>query len=384
MPASHFKPFAPAAKPDKPYPDFPLFPHAAGVWAKKIRGKLHYFGPWSDPDGALAKYNAEREALHAGKRPRAETGAGTVKDLCNAFLNHKQTLVDNGELSPATFRDYREGCDEVVACFGKGRAVADLGPDDFARLRERMAAKWGCHRLRKGVVCVRGLFKYGFELGLLAVPARFGPAFKGATKKTLRLHRAAMGPKLFTAEEVRKLLDAAGQPMKAMILLGTNCGFGNADCGRLPLAAVDLDRAIIDYPRPKTGIPRRCVLWPETVAALREALARRPTPKRAEVEALFFVTVHGHSWFSTTTAGSKEFAKLMRRVGLNGHRNFYTLRHVFRTVADEAKDQPAADHVMGHESGHMSSVYRETISDSRLAAVAEFVRQWLFGPASVG
>ncbi len=43
-------------KPTKPYPDIPLFPHAPGLLAKKIHGKMHYFGPWVDPDSALAKY----------------------------------------------------------------------------------------------------------------------------------------------------------------------------------------------------------------------------------------------------------------------------------------------------------------------------------------
>lgn len=43
------------AKPSKPYPEFPLTAHPAGTWCKKIRGKLHYFGPWADPDSALQK-----------------------------------------------------------------------------------------------------------------------------------------------------------------------------------------------------------------------------------------------------------------------------------------------------------------------------------------
>ena len=47
--------------------------------------------------------------------------------------------------------------------------------------------------------------------------------------------------KLFAADEIRRLLEASGLAMKAMILMGINCGFGNADCGNLPVTALDLD-----------------------------------------------------------------------------------------------------------------------------------------------
>src|SRR5262249_36323072 len=139
-------------------------------------------------------------------------------------------------------------------------------------------------------------------------------------------------------------------------------------------------------PRPKTGIPRRCPLWPETVAALKEALAQRPEPKNERHVGLVFITKYGQSWTKETTSGPlhEEVRKLLNALGINGRqgRNFYTLRHSFRTVADVARDQPAADYIMGHEVPHMSSVYRERISDARLKSVADHVRAWLFGPAN--
>src|SRR5688500_7437066 len=173
---SHRSTAGPASKPKKPakpYAEFPLFPHATGRWAKKIRGRMHYFGPWADPDAALAKYLDQKDALHAGRKPRLDPEALTVKDAANAFLNAKQALVDAGELSPRTWAEYKAMTDELVAHVGKGRLVSDLDPEDFASLRAKLAKKWGPHRLAKAIQYVRSVFKHGFDAGLIPAPVRF-------------------------------------------------------------------------------------------------------------------------------------------------------------------------------------------------------------------
>ncbi len=93
----------PATKPNKPYCDFPLFAHQNGQWCKKIRGKQHYFGAWSDPDQALKEYLRQRDDLQAGRRPRPASGEVDLALVCNAFLTRNETKLKNGEITP---RDY--------------------------------------------------------------------------------------------------------------------------------------------------------------------------------------------------------------------------------------------------------------------------------------
>ena len=231
---------------------------------------------------------------------------------------------------------------------------------------------------------VRGLFKFGYDEGLIDRPIRYGQSFARPSAKVLRKARAAAGKRMFEAHEIRAMIDAAGPQLKAMIHLGINCGFGNSDCGALPQEALDLHAGWVDFPRPKTGVPRRCPLWPETVTALREAIAGRPEPKDTADAGLVFITIHGRPWRKETSDNpvTKETIKLLRRLGIQRKGvNFYALRHTFQTIADGARDPVATRYIMGHapDSRDMASVYRERVDDARLQDVVDHVHEWLFG-----
>ena len=389
-----------ADRPKKPYPDFPLTPHASGAWQKKIRGKIHYFGKWArrvngrleriPGDGweeALEQYKAQADDLHAGRTPRVKDGGLTIAGLCNAFLTAKTHKVASGELGARMFQEYRETIDLIVAAFGKVRLVDDLTAEDFEALRAQMADRWGPVRLGNGITRVKSVFKYGVDNGLLQRAPRFGSEFKKPGKAVLRRHRAENGEKMLEAAQLRPLIDAASLQLKAMILLGINAGFGNHDVATLPFAALDLERGWVTFPRPKTGIARRAKLWPETVAALREAVAHRPAPKHQADADIVLLQPSGRRWVRTTEKSRTDnvsvcFGELLKELGMPREGlNFYALRHAFRTVADAARDPVAIDLIMGHADPSMGGQYRERIDDSRLVAVAEHVRQWLFGKA---
>lgn len=70
-------------KPEKPSPNFPLFAHQRGQWAKKMGGTLKYFGVWADHDATYRKYQKQYEnpqAVQTSNKP-------TLDDLLNDFCD---------------------------------------------------------------------------------------------------------------------------------------------------------------------------------------------------------------------------------------------------------------------------------------------------------
>ena len=322
-------------------------------------------------DEALGEWLRVKDDLREGRslQPQPDADAVTVKYLCDAFLTAKEEGLNVGELSPLTWRSYRDCAEKLAEILGRTRRAAGVKPDEWRRLRMKLAKTRGPVSLKNEIQRVRTIWKWGYESGLLDVPMRFGPDFRGASRKTLRLAKAEKGLKLLEASDLWRLIDAADVHMRAMIFLSLNCGYGNSDCGTLPLDRIDLKNGWATYHRPKTGVTRRCPLWPETIEALKASLAKRPAPKAEGVEKLVFVTRCGASWAKATEDNpiGKEFTKLLKSLGL--HRSgvsFYVCRHVFRTIADGARDQPAAGLIMGHADESMAANYRQRIDDERL------------------
>jgi integrase len=380
-----------------------MFAHPSGQWAKKINGRLHYFGVWADPEAALARLNREYPFLKEGKTPPAvDVSSGcTLRQLVNDFLRSKEDKLKAGDLSPRTFRDYYKTCEGLNDQFGRERRVDDLRPEDFRKFRAKLAERFGVVSLRNEINRVTIVFNYAHENELIDKPVCYGQSFDRPSARAIRKQRNAAGAKLYTPEEIHGILAAADVQLKAMVMLGINCGFGNTDVASLPLLAVDLAGGWVNFPRPKTEISRRVPLWPETIAALNEALAKRPDPAGPAARELVFVTRHGAPWVRVKAkdkregdaepapvavpidAISQEFRKLLHKLQINGRRGlgFYTLRHCFETVGGESKDQVAVDAIMGHVDCSMAANYRHGVSDERLRAVVSVVHDWLFTAA---
>jgi integrase len=67
---------------------------------------------------------------------------------------------------------------------------------------------------------------------------------------------------------------------------------------------------------------------------------------------------------------------------IKAQRNPYGLRRVFRTIAAQCGDEPAANRVMGHAGHSMARLNTQHIGDDRLRRIGEHVRGVILGSCS--
>lgn len=368
------------------HPDFPLTVHPTGMWSKKVRGKVHYFGPLHDPEHALRLWNSEKDYLLAGEAPPVCQVGMTVGKLCDLYKEDATKRRERGEISKTYFRDMCHACQFIRERFGESRLADGLKPANFSALREAVAGTGRNLRSQKNLMCnIRAVFRWAWEMDHLEKPIKFGPRFKPPSIDALSRERETCGTSRFIDREaILKLLKQAKPKTKAMILLGINCGFYASDTIALTFNRLHLDGATPyhDLARIKNGRRRMAVLWPETVSALRDYVENhRGDSEHQQV----FLAQDGGPYGSRATGHSLKgvFEQLCEDAGvqLPTGVGIGSLRHTYGTVVDLVPDQKMIDLTMGHTNKSIQKrVYSQLNLDElrRLQVVADTVHKWLY------
>ena len=142
-----------APQAERALPRIPTLPAPRPLLVQEDSRQVAYFGPCfkrgdsagaaKAADAALKECDKKKDDLHAGRKPRAETGDLTVKGDVQSIPARQGGSLRRGEVTPRSWQDYKDACDLLVSHLGKGRLVADLDPDEFAELRKKIARRWG-------------------------------------------------------------------------------------------------------------------------------------------------------------------------------------------------------------------------------------------------
>ena len=351
-------------------------------WAKKIRGKVHYFG--TDYDTAIKEYLRQKPYLESGVSPPLDQV--TIANLLNSFLSHRKARLDAGSLSKRTYDDYVEVCDLIVGAISKQHAIATLTVEHFEAVRKGLQKA----KNKKSVSIKRFDIRLGYARTIFRFAAidnrlidrqlPFQSALASVPDKELRKHRQSKPKRSLTAEEINQVLGLADSKFKSIVLLGINGALNNSDIKTLRLdhAKAAIKSGQLEYPRAKTHFLRVTPLWPETIEAIKAAIKDRAKLKRPEL----FLDSLGkpYSNLSGYDLISQTFYRYLKRMNLyKAGKNFGAIRTTFSNVGKEVGDDLALKALMGHSDGStLYENYADGVYVERLRKITNHVRRWLF------
>ena len=231
----------------------PLFLHRNGQWAKKVRGKLHYFG--TDLDEALIFWSDNKDHILAGKQVRkSHSDRPTLAQIANLYNAHCCVRVSDGTMAERSVRDTVKSIQRFLDIVGSSTCPEDLTPLDFATVKNkfsepiprtteirggvkgRTVEKRSPITVAGDVRRVRAFLNWAVDTELIA-PVRWGgKSFQAITAKQSRV--AKKPRQLIKPKQLRKMIESASVGFKPILLLGINGAMGASDIANMTLATL--------------------------------------------------------------------------------------------------------------------------------------------------
>jgi len=179
---------------------------------------MYYFG--KDKAEALRLYHEQATSLHTGTgRETARKQDLSLRTLCNLYLEHQDSRAVVGEISHRHFYDVKSRLQEFAKFVGPTQVVGDVTTLQVQSYRQKLIKDGKqADTINTKLSAVKSLFNWATENGVVEYGPNLRAVKKVPTKKVER--------QTFTPKQVQLLLEEAGTQMRAMILLGLNCGFG--------------------------------------------------------------------------------------------------------------------------------------------------------------
>lgn len=357
-------------RPTQPYGVYKLRYHANGQIYKKHKGEMHYLGPWDQPEQAEIKFGRILRSKSEGVEVFTSDDL-ILAELVTLFFESKEREVARGSLNENQLKEYKRLCQLTVDAIGRSVLVTDLGPQHFAKLRQKLdSLQHSPTTLQKKITQIRAIFNWAMRNEFTGGKfISFGDELQVPSMREIRLFKdrkqKEQGLRMFEASEIRQLLDAADERLTAAIWLGVNCGYGHADLSHLKTNHIDFENGWASLIRSKTGVPRRAKMIPECIEAVKKVV---------DGDEVFRIKP-GHR---DSDLVGRLFRELQRQCGTwRRGRNFYGLRHSCRTALDGLGDSGVCDAIMGHADRSMGGQYVNRIDDARFERAAEHLRSWL-------
>jgi integrase len=342
---------------------FPLTLHKTGQFCKKIKGKLYYFGKYKQK--ALELYLEQATYLHLGKTNEVKSSGNDIslKTLSNFYLDYQHHQAQSEEITWRHVYDQTALLRSFAKYIGSNRMVSDITTADLQNYYKKLVTSGKAARtINNRITAVKSMFNWAINNEIVEKI----PNLKAIKKLTpLKAEKP-----IFNIHQIKKILEYASPQMKAMILLGLNCGFGCTDCAELQWIHIHFENSRIIFPRGKPGVPRNLCLWLETVAAL------KAIPNKGEhvfytmkgnlrVRIIKSTSKDGREKFTSEDTISKDFSKLLKKAGIKTEKGvgFYTLRRTAATLAARSGDPFAVQRLLGHTDLKMASVYVQDVSE---------------------